>query len=105
MEQLWAQVCQTKITMSASKCRLLPLDFITTSALTSDTTLHSDRQRARFAGLVAREQMLSSGPRLTATAWSAKRASRHGAAQATDSASRSREEITVETPSPRMLTP
>ena len=44
MEQLWAQVCQTKITMSASKCRLLPLDFITTSALTSDTTLHSDRQ-------------------------------------------------------------
>lgn len=63
MEQLWAQVCQTKITMSASKCRLLPLDFITTSALTSDTTLHSDRQPARVAGLVARELMLSSGPR------------------------------------------
>jgi hypothetical protein len=104
VEQLWAQVCQTKITMSASKCRLHPLDFITTSAPTSDTTLHSDRQPARFAGLVARELMLSSGPRQRAPG-SAKRGSRHGAAQATDSASRSREEITVETPSPRMLTP
>jgi hypothetical protein len=30
---------------------------------------------------------------------------RHSAVQATDSVSRSREEITVETPSPRMLTP
>ena len=36
---------------------------------------------------------------------SAKRAARHSAGQATDSVSRSREEITVETPSPRMLIP
>jgi hypothetical protein len=61
VEQLWAQACQTKITMAASKCRLLPLDFITTSALTSDTTFHSDRQPAGFAGLIARKHMLSSG--------------------------------------------
>jgi hypothetical protein len=69
VEQLWAQACQTKITMAASKCRLLPLDFITTSAPTSDTTLHSDRQPARFAGLVARGQMLSPGPQITASTW------------------------------------
>ena len=36
---------------------------------------------------------------------SAKRAARHSAIQATDSVSRRREEITVETPSPRMLIP
>src|SRR5215211_573996 len=46
---------------------------------------------ARFPTLAARQ--------------SAKRAARHSAVHATDSVSRSRDEITVETPSPRMLIP
>jgi len=67
--------------------------------------LHSDGLPARFASFVAREQGKPVIEHSCKLLQSAKQAARHSAVQATDSVSRSREEITVETPSPRMLIP
>jgi hypothetical protein len=96
---LVAIVCQAKITVSLLKRGFLALVFITTWIALSD------RPPVRFASFVAREQGQPVMPHSRELLQSAKRAARHRAIQATDSVSRSREEITVETPSPRMLIP
>jgi hypothetical protein len=86
--------------------------------------LHSDRPPARFASFVARQQLPQPPNTHSAASSSSRRSGRpvivrwdctqqaasdspplRSAAQATDSVSRRREEITVETPSPRMLIP
>ena len=86
------------IPVSLLKRGFVALDFITTLECTLA------EQPAGFASFVARGGQARHEHNCELLQ-SAKRAARHSAIQATDSVSRSREEITVETPSPRMLIP
>jgi hypothetical protein len=79
---------------------ILAFDFITTF----DRTLTGSPPDSPPSSLSNKRSAAYSAPHRELLQ-SAKRAARHSAGQATDSVSRSREEITVETPSPRMLIP
>ena len=85
--------------MSLLKRRVLALDFITTLDCTPTDSRQIRLLRRSLTGTQAPADLTRE------LLQSAKRDARHSAGQATDSVSRSRDEITVETPSPRMLTP